>query len=851
VIENLKFRVSAAFEQLFFLQNTTSQNDETDEERERNTMILAPTILSLSSSSSSARSSPSSHPRCCCSFTHHRRSASSLSSSSSSPKSSNCRRRRRRRQKRRDEKEETSAIVSFSAGRRRRRWRVIDAASFSSSSFLSASGGGECEDDDDACFEWYSLPFREERRLLLLKNQRRGRRRVVLARSSGADDGEGDAAKAENSEDDESDDVNNNNNNNNNNDDIGPGLIPSIATATIGAFLFGYHSAVINAPLASIASDLGFAESDGLKGLVVSVMVLGGVVGGFSIAPIADKYGRKNALAFVTIPLAVGALISSVSWDAASMTFGRLITGIGVGASSQIVPLYLAEISPPSFRGTANGLRRMAYVFGCLAAFQLAVPLEEAANGGDGWWRPLFSDSVVPAVALAVTALVVAVESPVWLLATSGQIECEVEKKEIERESRRSLGALMNIRGKAAKLWQENIQKKEENSGSNSSNNNSSGSTNGVDNSSAAEDGGFEDDDDSRRATENASGASSSNSSSASGGKKLETWSEIFKDETNVPSLITGVGLCALAAFSGSNTVIFYAKSVFSSVGLSSPELLTWAVGVPNILGGVLALVLTDKLGRRPLLLWSFGGMSACLVALSAVDIYTHGVPFLSENNGGFGGGASSMTTSSRFFKASFCNTLDPSAVDVLSPEQKAKQRGSLSINEGYFSDIFDVQQSSYSSFTTKSIICKDLPDREIGGLIEDVTIEGRGDTNSGERQEPEATVALVSLPLYVLFFSAGAGPVPWLLYNEVFPTRIRAKAVSLCTATNYFSNAIVGSAFLPGVTFLGLGGTYAGYALLNLLGYVFVKELVFETKGMKLEEIEEKMLAKWEKKSG
>ena len=47
----------------------------------------------------------------------------------------------------------------------------------------------------------------------------------------------------------------------------------------------------------------------------------------------------------------------------------------------------------------------------------------------------------------------------------------------------------------------------------------------------------------------------------------------------------------------------------------------------------------------------------------------------------------------------------------MLSPEQKAKQRGSLSINEGYFSDIFNVQQSSYSSFTTKSIICEDLPD--------------------------------------------------------------------------------------------------------------------------------------------
>ena len=650
-------------------------------------------------------------------------------------------------------------------------------------------------------------------------------------------------SKGEEDEEEDNDEENN----------IGPRLIPSIATATIGAFLFGYHSAVINAPLASIASDLGFAESDGLKGVVVSVMVLGGVLGGFSIAPFADKYGRKNALAFVTIPLAVGALISAVSWDAASMTFGRLITGIGVGASSQIVPLYLAEISPPSFRGTANGLRRMAYVFGCLAAFQLAVPLEEAANGGDGWWRPLFSDSVFPAVALAVTALVVAVESPVWLLATSEEIECEVEKKEIERESRRSLGALMNIRGKAAKVWQENIQKKEESSSSiaaSSSNNSSSNSESAAEENTTVEDDDRKETSSSIRSSRSTIGNSTSAVTSGGGGKKLETWSEIFKDETNVPSLITGVGLCALAAFSGSNTVIFYAKSVFSSVGLSSPELLTWAVGVPNIVGGVLALVFTDKLGRRPLLLWSFGGMSACLVALSAVDIYTHGVPFLSENNGGFGGGASSMTTSSKFFKASFCNTLDPSAVEVLSPEQKAKQRGSSSINEGYFSDIFNVQQSSYSSFTTKSIICEDLPDREIGGLIEDVAIQGR-DTKSnisGERQEPEATIALISLPLYVLFFSAGAGPVPWLLYNEVFPTRIRAKAVSLCTATNYFSNAIVGSAFLPGVTFLGLGGTYAGYALLNLLGYVFVKELVFETKGMKLEDIEETMLEKWAK---
>ena len=58
------------------------------------------------------------------------------------------------------------------------------------------------------------------------------------------------------------------------------------------------------------------------------------------------------------------------------MALGRLITGVGVGASSQIVPLYLSEVSPPELRGTVNGVRRVAHVLGCLLAFQFAVPLQ-------------------------------------------------------------------------------------------------------------------------------------------------------------------------------------------------------------------------------------------------------------------------------------------------------------------------------------------------------------------------------------------------------------------------------------------------------------------------------------------
>ena len=96
---------------------------------------------------------------------------------------------------------------------------------------------------------------------------------------------------------------------------------------------------------------------------------------------------------------------------------------------------------------------------------------------------------------------------------------------------------------------------------------------------------------------------------------------------------------------------------------------------------------------------------------------------------------------------------------------------------------------------------------------------------------QPEATVALVTIPLCVLFFSLGAGPIPWLLYNEVFPTRIRAESGSVCTALNYLSNSIVGATFLPTVNAYGLSGSYGFYTLL-CVGLPLRRSVRTETKG-------------------
>ena len=532
--------------------------------------------------------------------------------------------------------------------------------------------------------------------------------------------------------------------------DVGPGLLPSAVVANVGAFLFGYHTAVCNAPLAAMASDLGFASDDAIKGIVVSALVVGGAVGGLTVGGFSDTYGRKAALTAVSAPLVVGALTSATAPNVYAMIAGRFVTGLGVGASSQIVPLYLSEISPPALRGTLNGFRRLAYVFGCLAAFTLAAPLKD--DGGDGWWRPLFSDAAIPAAALAVGAFFIAQESPVWLL-TQGE--------DSAKESRRSLAALQNIKGRAAVAWQNAIKAAVAKSESDDN-----GDTSNV-----------------TDAPQNATTETSVVNVDAKGKESLSDWAQLFLEEKNRLPLTIGLGLCSLAAFSGSNTVIFYASTVFTQVGIVDPNILTWAVGIPNVAGGFIALALSDRMGRRPLLLASFGGMATCLGLLAT---------------------AAYLTPSTDL--TGFC--ADPA-----------------------LGKIIDVGLSDSFSYSTSASakICADL---------------GSAAVDSGPDQ-PEAAVALVTIPLYVLFFSLGAGPIPWLLYNEVFPTRIRARAVSMCTALNYAANSVVGATFLPMVSATGLSGSYGLYAFLCACGYVFVDQNVPETKGYKLEEIEDMLLAK------
>ncbi len=99
--------------------------------------------------------------------------------------------------------------------------------------------------------------------------------------------------------------------------------------------------------------------------------------------------------------------------------------------------------------------------------------------------------------------------------------------------------------------------------------------------------------------------------------------------------------------------------------------------------------------------------------------------------------------------------------------------------------------------------------------------------------------MALLSVMGYVCFFGIGLGPITWVVLSEIFPLKIRGKAVGMALFANWFANYLIALTFLPLLTKLGMSLTFFMYALITLIACIFVYFCIPETKGKSLEEIE------------
>ncbi len=202
-----------------------------------------------------------------------------------------------------------------------------------------------------------------------------------------------------------------------------PGFAPSgtafllfvTGAAAIGGFLFGYDTAVINGANTYLKAHLGLNSTQ--EGMAGASAILGCIPGAMFAGFLSDRFGRRRLLFLCGLLYAVSGLLSAVPRTFEQFLAARFISGLGIGASSMICPVYIAEIAPEQWRGRLGTLFQLGIVTGIFITLFVNKIIQ--GFGDDAWnkafgWRWMLGMEVVPALIFMLLLLLVP-ESPRWL----------------------------------------------------------------------------------------------------------------------------------------------------------------------------------------------------------------------------------------------------------------------------------------------------------------------------------------------------------------------------------------------------------------------------------------------------
>jgi len=189
-------------------------------------------------------------------------------------------------------------------------------------------------------------------------------------------------------------------------------LAKSTVVAALGGLLFGFDTAVIAGTTSDLTTVYGLSPE--LLGITVSSALWGTILGAMFAGLPGDKYGRRDSLRVMAVLYFVSALGCALARNWHALIFFRFLGGLGIGGSSVLGPMYIAEIAPASWRGRLVGLFQFNVVAGILIAYlsNFLVGLQHLSVDSD--WRWKLGISAVPA-ALFFLMLFTIPRSPRWL----------------------------------------------------------------------------------------------------------------------------------------------------------------------------------------------------------------------------------------------------------------------------------------------------------------------------------------------------------------------------------------------------------------------------------------------------
>jgi sugar porter (SP) family MFS transporter len=328
--------------------------------------------------------------------------------------------------------------------------------------------------------------------------------------------------------------------------------------ATIGGFLFGFDSGVINGTVDGLQR--AFDSDSAGTGFNVASMLLGCAFGAFFAGRLADYYGRRTVLIVAAIFFLVSAWGSGVAGSSLEFVIYRILGGLAVGAASVMSPAYISEVSHARYRGRLSSVQQIAIITGLFMAFLSNYLLAKMAGSsvqpfwlGHEAWRWMFWVEMLPA-AVFLLALLFIPESPRWLVV-----------KGRKDDALAVLTRLYGVEEATIKLAE-------------------------ID-------------------------------ASLSVDHHRPRLSDLIGKTTGKirPIVWVGIGLATFQQLVGINVVFYYGAVLWQAVGFSENDALLINVlsGALSIGACVLALLLIDKVGRKPLLWVGSAGMAVTLAAVT------------------------------------------------------------------------------------------------------------------------------------------------------------------------------------------------------------------------------------------
>ena len=318
--------------------------------------------------------------------------------------------------------------------------------------------------------------------------------------------------------------------------------------AAMGGVLFGYDTAVISGTVEALR--VHFALDPLQLGWVVGSALIGCVLGAAAAGKLTDWLGRRTVLAVSALLFFASGIWCYYAPTSGALVAARVLGGIGVGFASLLVPIYIAELSPPKKRGALVSLNQVGILFGMVLSYWANAWIGRTGNAAwlnETGWRIMLGAEAVPALIFFILSLIIP-ESPRWLL-KFGRVE----------RAREVLGRLHGATIAEAELAEI------------------------------------------RYAIAHEQG----------------TVAELFRPKTRGTVLMTMV-LALFQAITGINIVMYYAPTIFASAGIGTGTALDHSViiGLVMLLFTLGSMVLVDRVGRRPIMLFAAAGMGISLLLL-------------------------------------------------------------------------------------------------------------------------------------------------------------------------------------------------------------------------------------------